>query len=220
MVWLRWTLTALGVLLGLLASVAIAVSFCLWINYRWNVPFGWWYISFTVCSLFGLVLAFGLVMRRVVRQRWRFGSRTMLFALTLVAIGAALFGNRVHFAWRQQMAVSQLIQQGGSPSPTFLKNNQTSHWLYNHLGYDPFQSIDFVELHGNKALAALAEHSDDFPHLTGLYVIGMHMNDSALLNLQRLTNLKNLWIGKSNVTPEFDQALRAALPGCEIAVGN
>ena len=37
-VWIRWTLTVLAVLIGLLTSLGIVVSFCLWLYYRRSVP--------------------------------------------------------------------------------------------------------------------------------------------------------------------------------------
>ncbi len=186
-VWFRRALTGAAAILVLLVSVAIAVSVCLWINYNWNVPPGWWYLSFVVSVLFSSLLALGMILRRVVRQRWRFGTRTLLFAFTLVAIVAALLANRIHFDWRKQSAVWELTQQGGYPNSI---SRRTSNWISNRLGYDPFLTIDFVDLRRDGALAVLADHPDSFPSLTDITFRGA--SDAAMRRAGELDKLKQL----------------------------
>ena len=187
--WLRCVLTGVAAILVLLASVAATLSLCLWINYSWNVPFGWWYFSFVGCALFPSLLACGLILRRAVRQRWRFGTRALLSAFTLTAIVAALLANRIHFEWRKQSAVWELTQHGGRPSYTSM-SSQSGDWILNWLGYDPFRAIDFVEVRGDDALMVLTSYPDAFPHLTDVTFGGT--SDRALRSAGKLDALTQL----------------------------
>ncbi len=58
-----------------------------------------------------------------------------------------------------------------------------------------------------------------FSSLESLNLFGSEVTDEAIQQLAALKNLKNLYLWRSKVTPAGVEALRKALPGCDIDMG-
>jgi len=154
------------------------------------------------------------------KRRWlQFSLRTMFVVVTVFCV---FLGMVVKRARDQKLAVEAILEAGGTvyyqhqsdfDSPTVPPGPE---WLRGLVGDEYFSTVTKVILLGPKfndtTLLAVGKLTD----VKSLGFYDATITDAGLLHLKRLTNLDTLVILNSSVTDAGVKKLKQALPNCRI----
>jgi hypothetical protein len=158
-----------------------------------------------------------LVVGQFLRKRARFGLRTLLVAVTVVAL---MLGWLVHRVERQRRAVEAITERGGrvvyahenAHRKALLKAGKLSRrspaapepgpaWLRRWLGPHYFQRVETVYLHPGRDSSPEGWPLGDLPSLTSLLVVGGPVSGPQLESIGAAGNLAELHM----IAPGLDE---------------
>ena len=194
--WMRRAVF-LGSVLGTIAAFLLACFFVLvtlvWLIYSWH-PAPW---VVGVCGVGLLGAAIALVWRwwrLPVERRFRFSLRGMLVGVTVFAVWFGVVGIEVLRWAREGAAIMELAGHGvrvdyyETVGPSWPK-------MGTRLGYNPFVTVDAVDIRRDQGLVALLNYADVFPDLEYANFWGGRITDAGLARVGGLNDFSNLRVG-------------------------
>jgi hypothetical protein len=183
----------LGTAVAILVACLAVVMTLFWLIRTWHpAPWVVWGVGL------GLAVASVAVIWRWWRlpaeRRFRFGMRGMLVGMTLFAVWFGVVGIEVLRWAREGAAIMELAGHGvrvdyyETVGPSWPKTGT-------RLGYNPFVTVDAVDIHGDQGLAALLKHADVFPDLEYVNFWGGRVSDAGIAGVKGLNQFPNLRVG-------------------------
>lgn len=158
---------------------------------------------------------------------WNSSARTQKDATAAVLV---LGG---HVTYEHQAATGKFVENATPPGPTWLRSIVGRDWfdtvhgvgLYSANGGSDDQiaatlrglpDTRSLQLDGSKAGNVTMPRISQMTYLRNLMMCQTVVDDSGLTHLYRLTNLQNLDLRGTKVSPEGVKKLREALPKCNV----
>lgn len=168
----------------------------------WYLPLPKGYEVLIAVAMAGMVvicLAFWFLLALINHTPFQFSIRSLLLLITAVAIPLSWLAAETEWARKQKNTVAALRDHGGyvryshayyefDPTYNDMRKPAAPEWLENMLGTDFFDTVDYVELEGQK------------------------FTDADLENVKHIRNLRLLRLWKTKVTDAGINKLRKASP--------
>lgn len=200
----RWkkTIPLVAAIVALPVIVVAVLLTLAWTIHLWNLP-PW------VCGCIALLLTCGGVYavwrasRAFILSRFRFRLRTFLVGISLIAIVLGTVGQTVLKRINQGYAVQAIVQSGGRPGHW---SDKHKNWLYETMGYDPFDNVEVVRVRTNQAVAEILRNKEHFSDLEQLS-FGKGPTDASLRRATEFNDLAQLHFGEFILSPLSDTGL-------------
>ena len=167
-----------------------------------------------------------VVMKTRTRRWFQFSLRSLLVFVLIVSIAMSWVGVKMERARKQREAVEVIRKVGGGVSHAGFLMPLVPKWARAVFGEDFFFDVVAVYAFGVSARAGdQTDFGDDevaylkrLTSLTFLELRGTQVTDAGLEHLEGLTNLESLDLSDTQVTAQGVDALRQALPDCNISL--
>lgn len=148
----------------------------------------------------------------------QFSLRALLLLVTLISAGFAWLHLQIETQKRQHASAVQFeawgAQIGWNARAEEAKEN-CPRWLRAALGDVFFEEVGLIDLRHSAVSDEQLKLVRDFPHAQVL-LLGPEITDVGLAHMHSLQELDFISLGKAKVSPARTEALRRALPDCEI----
>ncbi len=151
---------ALATLVAYPIFMVIASTFFLWMIHLFDPPHWLATSSLLLLAVVGLYATWRL-MSTWANHNFQFSLRGLFVAMSVAAILLGTAGR----TFQQRMAVMDVVANGGSPEGWFFEEKN---WLETHLGYDPFNKVQFLDVRADQAIPSLLKHPEVFAELEQL----------------------------------------------------
>ncbi len=135
-------------------------------------------------------------------RRFRYGLRTFLVVLTIIAIIAGYFGNQWNRARLQANAIDAIREAGG-----LVQQNEKK---------DATRVLFRSEEFDDKALEKIANHLVRLPELEELDFVGTRISDKGIICLSNVSQISELYLFETKVTQQGIDELGKLLPKVEV----
>lgn len=130
--------------------------------------------------------------------RFRYGLRTFLVTLTIVAIVAGYYGNKWNRARLQVKAIEAIKAVGGKMVQN--EDKDATRVLFRGNTFD------------DKSLEEMTRHLKNLPELEELDFVGTEMTDGGIEHLVRIKQIDELYLFETNITPAGIEELSRRMP--------
>ena len=131
-------------------------------------------------------------------SRFRYGLRSFLLILTILAIVAAYFGHQWNVARLQVKAIEAIKAAGG-----LMKQNEKK---------DATRVLFRGKLFGDNALEKMTRHLKNLPKLHELDFVETNITDKSIKNLLQVKQIEELYLFETGITEEGIKELARGLP--------
>jgi hypothetical protein len=215
------TLGRIAAMLAMLPLIAPVVGMTLlWLAHRFDWP-AW------ILGIIGLLAIAGVWYvgwRMLCVHGFRFSLRTGLIAFALAGVLSGLAGRWFLRTWRHAEAVAEVTGGGGGYVDYGFSSDFSDverNWLQADIGYDPFASVECINVRRDRAIVALVQHREEFsdlewlsfrwvtdaglqhaadldrfPRLANAEFNGSELTDAGMAHLAKWTNLRELWFSE------------------------
>jgi hypothetical protein len=194
------TLAAMPLVAGV---VSVGVAWCL---HQWNTPV--WVLGVAGFFLF-CCISYGVwrVARKLTSGRLAFSMRAMLIGVAVIAIVLSTVGRWFLGTYRQQQALRRVGAFGGGINDIGVRASDPRRWLYQLIGYDPFEGVQGLEIASDEALTAAIEQADHFADVE-VMSFGSGVTAAGYDQVRHLNKFPKLIIGEWIEEPIDSQGLQ------------
>jgi hypothetical protein len=200
-------LLSTAIVLAATPLVALLVAFVLmWSVHQWNLP-AWVVIlaggGLSAAAMYGV----WRIVRRLVRDRFRFSIRAMLIGVAIVAALLATVGRWWVDFFGQHSAIRSVSMRGAYVDDGRGDLGRPKNLMFDWIGYDPFERDRILELDTDRALEEVLDGPGRFSNFVMLS-FNRGVTSAGFARAERLNQLTDVRVGQFLRSSIDDQGLQ------------